>query len=32
MSDLLTLDKIAAGYGEAQVLSGISLSLREGEA
>jgi len=32
MSDLLTLDRIAAGYGEAQVLSGISLSLREGEA
>jgi branched-chain amino acid transport system ATP-binding protein len=32
MSDLLTLDKIAAGYGEAQVLSGISFSLREGEA
>jgi len=32
MSDLLRLDNIAAGYGEAQVLSGISLTLREGEA
>ncbi len=32
MSDLLTLDKIAAGYGEAHVLSGISFTLREGEA
>jgi len=32
MSDLLTLEGIAAGYGEAQVLSGISLALKEGEA
>src|SRR5689334_7105152 len=32
MSDLLALDNIAAGYGEAQVLAGISFALREGEA
>ena len=32
MSDLLTLEGIAAGYGEAQVLSGISFALKEGEA
>ena len=32
MSDLLALDDIAAGYGEAQVLAGISFALREGEA
>ena len=32
MSDLLRLDNIAAGYGEAQVLQNISFSLKEGEA
>ena len=32
MSDLLQLDNIAAGYGEAQVLQNISFSLKEGEA
>jgi branched-chain amino acid transport system ATP-binding protein len=32
MSDLLALDDIAAGYGEAQVLAGISFALRAGEA
>ena len=32
MSDLLRLEGIAAGYGEAQVLSGISFALKEGEA
>ena len=32
MSPLLRLEKIAAGYGEAQVLQNISFSLKEGEA
>jgi branched-chain amino acid transport system ATP-binding protein len=32
MADLLRLDGIAAGYGEALVLSGISFALAEGEA
>jgi branched-chain amino acid transport system ATP-binding protein len=32
MSDLLALDGIAAGYGEAQVLRNISFTLGEGEA
>lgn len=32
MSELLRLEKIAAGYGEAQVLQNISFSLQEGEA
>jgi branched-chain amino acid transport system ATP-binding protein len=32
MADLLQLDGIAAGYGEALVLSGISFALAEGEA
>ncbi len=32
MSDLLQIDNIAAGYGEAQVLQNISFSLKEGEA
>jgi branched-chain amino acid transport system ATP-binding protein len=32
MPDLLTVDELSAGYGEAVVLSGISLSLAEGEA
>lgn len=32
MSDLLRLENIAAGYGEAQVLSNISFSLGHGEA
>ena len=32
MADLLELDGIAAGYGEALVLSGISFALAEGEA
>ncbi len=32
MSDLLQLENIAAGYGEAQVLQNISFSLKEGEA
>ncbi|MDB5651544.1 MAG: transporter ATP-binding protein [Hyphomicrobiales bacterium] len=31
-SDLLVIEGIAAGYGEAQVLSGISFSLHQGEA
>jgi branched-chain amino acid transport system ATP-binding protein len=30
MSDLLRIDKLRAGYGEAIVLSGVSLSLAEG--
>ena len=29
-SDLLTLDNLAAGYGEARVLNGLSLSLKDG--
>jgi branched-chain amino acid transport system ATP-binding protein len=32
MADLLQLDGVAAGYGEALVLSGISFALAEGEA
>jgi branched-chain amino acid transport system ATP-binding protein len=32
MPDLLTLENLRAGYGEAVVLSGISLSLAEGRA
>ncbi|MDQ4061413.1 MAG: ABC transporter ATP-binding protein, partial [Pseudomonadota bacterium] len=32
MSDLLTLEQVSAGYGEARVISDISLRLREGEA
>src|ERR1700746_1715003 len=32
MSDLLKIEELAAGYGEAIVLSRISLSLAEGEA
>src|SRR5881397_26544 len=32
MSELLTIERLTAGYGEAIVLSGISLSLAEGEA
>jgi branched-chain amino acid transport system ATP-binding protein len=32
MSDLLALDKLSAGYGEAVVLSDISLNLGEGKA
>ena len=32
MTDLLTIEKLCAGYGEAVVLSDVSLSLREGEA
>src|SRR6202142_3925465 len=32
MTDLLTIEQLSAGYGEAVVLSGVSLSLREGEA
>jgi branched-chain amino acid transport system ATP-binding protein len=32
MPDLLSLDHLSAGYGEAVVLSGISLSLAEGRA
>ena len=31
MPDLLTLERLAAGYGEAVVVSGISLSLAEGK-
>ena len=31
MPDLLTLDRLSAGYAEATVLHGISLSLAEGE-
>jgi branched-chain amino acid transport system ATP-binding protein len=31
MSDLLTLDKVSAGYGEAVVISGIDLALKQGE-
>jgi branched-chain amino acid transport system ATP-binding protein len=32
MPDLLTVEQLSAGYGEAVVLSGVSLSLVEGEA
>jgi len=32
MPDLLAVERLSAGYGEAVVLSGISLSLAEGEA
>jgi branched-chain amino acid transport system ATP-binding protein len=32
MPDVLTIDKLSAGYGEALVLSGISLRLGQGEA
>jgi branched-chain amino acid transport system ATP-binding protein len=32
MPDLLTVERLSAGYGEAVVLSNVSLSLREGEA
>lgn len=31
MTDLLQLDALSAGYGEARVLSGISLSLKDGQ-
>jgi branched-chain amino acid transport system ATP-binding protein len=31
MSDLLTIDNLRAGYGEAVVLSGMSLTLAEGQ-
>ena len=31
MADVLTLDNVDAGYGEVQVLRGMSLTLREGE-
>jgi branched-chain amino acid transport system ATP-binding protein len=31
MSDLLSLEKVSAGYGEAVVISGIDLALRPGE-
>lgn len=32
MADLLTIEQLSAGYGEAVVLSGVSLSLMEGQA
>ncbi len=32
MPDLLTIEQLSAGYGEAIVLSGVSLSLLEGQA
>jgi branched-chain amino acid transport system ATP-binding protein len=32
MPDLLVIEQLSAGYGEAVVLSGVSLTLREGEA
>src|SRR5437899_6879940 len=32
MPDVLNIDKLSAGYGEALVLSGISLTLGHGEA
>jgi branched-chain amino acid transport system ATP-binding protein len=32
MAELLTLQNVSAGYGEATVLSGVSLALGEGEA
>ena len=31
MADVLTLDKVDAGYGEVQVLRGMSVALRRGE-
>ena len=31
MADLLTIERLSAGYGEAVVLSEISLALKEGE-
>jgi branched-chain amino acid transport system ATP-binding protein len=31
MADLLTIERLSAGYGEAVVVSGISLSLAEGQ-
>ena len=31
MADLLTIDQLSAGYGEAVVLGGISLSIAEGQ-
>src|SRR5215213_7245445 len=31
MPELLTIDQLTAGYGEAVVLSGVSLSLDEGQ-
>ena len=32
MPDLLTIERLSAGYGEAVVLSNVSLSLVEGKA
>jgi len=32
MAELLQIERLSAGYGEAVVLSGVSLSLREGQA
>jgi branched-chain amino acid transport system ATP-binding protein len=32
MPDLLTLDQVSSGYGEAVVVSGVSFNLKEGEA
>jgi len=32
MRDLLSIEHLSAGYGEAVVLSGISLSVAEGQA
>ncbi|MGB7099021.1 MAG: ATP-binding cassette domain-containing protein, partial [Xanthobacteraceae bacterium] len=32
MPDLLSIEQLSAGYGEAVVLAGISLSLAEGQA
>jgi len=32
MPDLLTIERLSAGYGEAVVLSNVSLSLLEGQA
>jgi branched-chain amino acid transport system ATP-binding protein len=32
MTDVLAIDKLSAGYGDARALSGISLTLRQGEA
>ncbi len=31
MPELLTIEQLSAGYGEAVVLGGVSLSLAEGE-
>src|SRR5258708_28523939 len=31
MADLLTIDQLSAGYGEAVVLGGVSLSVAEGQ-